>query len=142
MNEIWTKRLLLVAAAWNGIGATTSLADPANHFTQMYNVAARVDDPLLMYFFQCTWINVLAWGLAYGLAAFWPQSRAAVLVAGGAGKAVYFVACAALFATGVAKPLVMVFGIGDLAMAGLFAWALIAGRRRQRGTPDWAPEHA
>ena len=133
MNETWIKRLLLAAAAWNITGAITSLADPANHFAQMYAVAPAVaDDALLMYFYRCTWINVLAWGGAYALATFWPRSRAAVLAAGGAGKALYFIACAMLVASGVGKPLVLAFGLGDLLMAALFGWALLAQRHRDR----------
>jgi hypothetical protein len=133
MNETWTKRLLLCSAVWNITGGVTSLADPANHFARMYAMAPAVaNDPLLMYFYQCTWINVLAWGVAYALAAFWPNSRAAVLAAGGAGKAVYFLACAALVASGVGKPLVLAFGLGDLLMAALFGWALLSQRQRER----------
>jgi hypothetical protein len=133
MNETWIKRLLLVAAAWNITGAVTSLTDPANHFAQMYTVApAAANDALLMYFYQCTWINVLAWGGAYALAAFWPRSRPAVLAAGGVGKAVYFLACFALVASGVGKPLVLAFGLGDLLMAAFFGWALHSQRRRER----------
>lgn len=137
MNETWTQRLLLASAAWNITGGASSLADPANHFAQMYTVTPPADDALLMYFYQCTWINVLAWGLAYLLAAFWPQTRKAVLAAGGIGKAVYFLACAALVASGVGKPLVLAFGIGDLAMAGLFGWALVARHRSERRGPAW-----
>jgi hypothetical protein len=95
----------------------------------MYTVTPRPEDALLMYFYQCTWINVLAWGAAYLLAAFWRDSRPAVLVAGGIGKAVYFLACAGLVLSGVGKPLVLLFGLGDLVMAGLFAWAFLAQRR-------------
>jgi hypothetical protein len=129
MNETWTQRLLLASAAWNGIGALVSLADPANHFAQMYTVPVPADDRLLMYFYACTWINVLAWGLAYALAAYWKASRPAVLAAGGIGKAVYFVACLGLVASGAGKPLVLAFGLGDLALALLFAWALWSPRR-------------
>ena len=132
MNETWIKRMLLASAAWNITGAATSLADPAQHFTQMYTVTPAADDALLMFFYRCTWINVLAWGLAYVLAALWPQSRKAVLTAGAAGKAAYFVACAALFSTDVGRPLVLVFGLGDLLMAALFVWALLSQGRRER----------
>lgn len=139
MNETWIKRMLLLSAAWNITGGVTSLADPANHFAQMYTLApAAADDALLMYFYVCTWINVLAWGVAYGLAAFWPQSRAAVPAAGGAGKAAYFFACVGLVVCGVGKPLVLAFGLGDLLMAAFFALALVSQRRerkqRQEGT--------
>lgn len=137
MNERWTKRLLLASAAWNITGGVTSLADPAHHFEQMYAVAPAANDPLLTYFYQCTWINVLAWGLAYLLAAFWTRSRAAVLTAGGLGKAVYFLACASLVASGVGKPLVLAFGLGDLLMAALFAWALLSQRRSERKVGTW-----
>jgi hypothetical protein len=124
MNETWTKRMLIASAVWNLSGGITSLADPANHFAQMYTVPVQ-PDALLMYFYQCTWINVIAWGVAYLLAAIWPQHRKAVLVAGGAGKAVYFLACAALVASG-------------LAMAGLFAWALLSQSRSERRERAWA----
>jgi hypothetical protein len=128
MNDTWIKRLLLVAAAWNLVGGATSLVDPANHYAQMYTVAVPANDALLAFFYQCTWINVMAWGLAYLLAAFWPQSRPAVLVAGGIGKAVYFAACALLVSSGVGKPIVLAFGLGDLALALLFGWALLSQR--------------
>lgn len=129
MNSQWTRRLLIFAAAWNLIGGATSLADPAGHFAAMYTVAAPGDDALLMFFYRCTWINVLAWGGAYLLAAFWPSSRRAVLIAGGLGKAAYFFACAALVASGIGQPLVLVFGLGDLAMAALFGWAVVSQSR-------------
>jgi len=138
MNETWIKRMLLAAAAWNITGAATSLADPAQHFSQMYTVAPAVDDALLMFFYRCTWINVMAWGLAYLLAALWPQSRKAVLAAGGTGKAVYFVACAALVSSGVGRPLVLAFGLGDLLMAALFVWALLSQRHSGRRDATWA----
>lgn len=138
MNQTWIKRLLLASAAWNLTGGITSLADPANHFAQMYSVARPAEDVLLMYFYQCTWINVLAWGLAYLLAAFWPQSRRAVLAAGGIGKAAYFFACALLVSTGVGKPLVLAFGIGDLVMALLFGWALLSLLRSEPAVAAWS----
>lgn len=138
MNETWIRRLLLASAAWNIAGGVTSLADPANHFKQMYTVAPAANDALLMYFYQCTWINVLAWGLAYLLAALWPQSRKAVLAAGAAGKAAYFLACAALVLSGVGRPLVLAFGVGDLLMAGLFVWALRSQRSDDRRGETWA----
>lgn len=130
MNDTWTRRLLIGSAAWNLTGGATSLLDPANHFAQMYTVVPRLDDPLLMYFYQCTWINVLAWGLAYLLAAFLRGSRPAVLLAGGIGKAVYFLACAGLVLSGAGKPLVLLFGVGDLLMAALFAWSFLSLRKR------------
>ncbi len=139
MSEPWIRRLLLAAAAWNIAGAASSLADPPHHFAQMYTVPLVANDALLMYFFTCTWINVTAWGLAYGLAAWWRRSRPAVLAAGAAGKAAYFVASAALVAAGVGRPLVLVFGLGDLLMAGLFAWALHAQRRIERRDGAWQP---
>ena len=138
MNEIWTRRLLVGAAAWNLTGGVTSLADPARHFAQMYTTTPNMGDALLMYFYQCTWINVIAWGVAYLLAALWPQTRLAVLAAGGAGKAVYFIACAALVASGVGRPAVLLAGLGDLLMAGLFGWALLSALARQRREPAWA----
>jgi hypothetical protein len=139
MNAVSTRRLLLVAAVWNLVGGATSLADPARHFAQMYAVAPVPGDALLDFFYRSTWINVLAWGVAYLVAAFVPASRAAVLLAGAAGKAAYFVACVALVTSGVGRPLVLAFGAGDLAMALLFVTALLAQRR---STAPVAPRHA
>jgi len=130
MNETWTRRLLGFAAAWNLIGGIGSLIDPANHYARMYTTAPSAADALFTYFYQCTWINVIAWGLAYLHAAFSRQSRQSVLAAGAIGKAMYFVACAGLVLSGVGKPLVLFFGLGDLAMALLFAAACFSARRR------------
>ena len=118
-------------------GGVTSLAAPAHHFKQMYTLAPATNDALLMYFYQCTWINVLAWGLAYLLAAFLPQSRKAVLTAGGVGKAAYFLACVVLVASGTGRPLVLAFGLGDLLMAALFTWALLSPRRGASTSDKW-----
>lgn len=138
MNSNWIKWLLVTAAAWNIVGGAMSLADPAAHFARMYTVAPPANDALLKFFYQCTWINVLAWGGAYLLAAGWMASRRAVLVAGGAGKAAYFVACASLVASGVGQPLVLVFGLGDLAMAFLFGWAALSQERIERQGLAWS----
>jgi hypothetical protein len=73
----------------------------------MYAVAPVPGDALLDFFYRSTWINVLAWGVGYLVAAFVPASRAAVLLAGAAGKAAYFVACVALVTSGVGRPLVL-----------------------------------
>jgi len=127
VTETWTKRLLLGSAVWNIGGALVSLADPAQHLAQMFSAPAPAGlDAVALFFYRCTWINVLAWGLAYGLAACWPHSRAAVLAAGGAGKALYCAASVGLVLSGVGRPLVLVFGLADLAMALLFFWALWA----------------
>jgi predicted permease len=67
-----------------------------------------------------------------------PHSRRAVLAAGAMGKAVYFVVCAALVSAGVGGPLVLAFGLGDLLMAALFAWALLSQGRGERGDATWA----
>jgi len=134
MNSTWTQRLLLFAAAWNIIGALASMADPAHHFAQTMTVAAPLDNAVLMYFYWCTWINVLAWGVAYGLAACMPGAHVAVLAAGSAGKAGYFMATAALVAADVGKPVMLIAGIGDLVMALLFAWALLSTSRVSRTT--------
>jgi hypothetical protein len=60
-----------------------------------------------------------------------------VLIAGGAGKAAYFLACAALVEAGVGRPLVLAFGLGDLAMAFLFGWAALSQQRIERFVPTW-----
>ncbi|MEP7301333.1 MAG: hypothetical protein ABI699_07370 [Caldimonas sp.] len=128
MSESWAKRLLLVAAAWNVLGGASALIDPAQHFAQLYTASLSLTDPLQLFFYRCTWINVVAWGVAYGLAAFLPASRQAVLAAGAAGKFVYFLACAALFASGTGTAVLLAAGVFDLLLAALFVLALATGR--------------
>ena len=129
MTEAWTKRLLLAAAAWNILGGASALWDPAQHFAQLYTASLSLDDPLQLFFYRCTWINVIAWGVAYGLAAMLPSSRRVVLAAGAAGKSAYFLACAALFASGTGNGMLLAAGIVDVLRAALFVAALVSGRR-------------
>ena len=129
MNDFWQRRLLIVAAGWNVLGGSSALFDPARHFAQLFTESLSLGDPLQAFFFRCTWINVIAWGAAYLLAAFWQGSRMAVLLAGGAGKVAYCGACVALYSTGVGKPMLLAAGIVDLVLAALFAVALLSHRR-------------
>jgi len=129
MNDFWQRRLLIVAAGWNVLGGSSALFDPARHFAQMFTESLSMGDPLQAFFFRCTWINVIAWGAAYLLAAAWPGARMAVLLAGGAGKLAYFGACIALYSSGAGRTMLLVAGIVDLALAALFAVALISRRK-------------
>jgi hypothetical protein len=130
MTPLWPRILLLLAAAWNIVGGLSALLDPAQHFAQLYTAALALDDPLQAFFYRCTWINVIAWGLGYVLAAFLPPSRTAILAAGAAGKSAYFLACAALYASGIGKSGLLLAGVVDV----LFALAFLAllWRRPQR----------
>jgi hypothetical protein len=125
MNESGTKWLLVVAAAWNILGGGGALLDPAQHFAQFYTTSLSLADPLQLFFYRCTWISVIAWGVAYALAALLPQSRKAVLAAGAVGKSVYFAACVALVMSGVGKAVLLAAGVADLLFALLFAVALL-----------------
>ena len=126
MNEFWQRRMLIVAAGWNILGGSSALYNPARHFEPMYTTTLSLSDPLQAFFFRCTWINVIAWGAAYLLAAIWPWSRAAVLLAGGAGKLAYFGVCVALYSSGVGRTTLLVTGAVDLCFAILFAAALLS----------------
>jgi hypothetical protein len=119
----WAKRLLLLAAAWNILGGASALIDPATNLSQLYPGAPAVDHPVAVFFFRCTWINVIAWGLGYLIAAYVPASRQAILTAGGIGKIAYFAACLSLVANG-AKPAVAITGALDVVFAAGFAWIL------------------
>jgi len=126
MSDIWPRRLLLVAAAWNILGSASALFDPEKHFAQLFTASLSLNDPLQLFFFRCTWINVIAWGVGYSLAAFLPGARVPVLAAGAAGKLFYFAACWSAFAGGVGKPALLVAGVADLLFVGLFAFILVA----------------
>ncbi len=129
MSEFGTKWLLAVAAGWNILGGGSALLDPAQHFARLYTASLSLADPLQLFFYRCTWINVIAWGAGYALAAALPESRKVVLAAGAAGKSVYFAACVSLFLSGAGKGVLLVAGVVDLLLALLFAVALISGRQ-------------
>ncbi len=126
----WMRWSLLGAAIWNIFGGVNALADPAMHFSQLYTGQLSLSDPLQLYFFRCVWINVIAWGLGYALAAFVRGPHTAILVAGGLGKLFYCAACFALFATGMGKGMLVFAGVVDLLLGGLFATMVI----RQHGS--------
>ncbi|MES1168480.1 MAG: hypothetical protein ABUL61_04855 [Oleiharenicola lentus] len=126
--ETWVRRLLVIAAAWNLIGGASALLDPAKQFAQLFTASLDLTDPLALFFYRCTWINVMAWGVGYLLAAFLPAARLPVLAAGGTGKLFYFAACYGTFAQGAAKPALLAAGVVDVAFAALFLWLLIALR--------------
>lgn len=134
MKQSWTKWLLLIAAGWNVFGGTSALLDPAQHFAQMYTSSLSLDDPLQLFFYRGVWINVIAWGIAYFVAAMLPTARIAVLVAGAVGKSAYFFSCLLFFTSGVGQTLVWVTGGVDLIFAALFATAIF--RARTFGAPS------
>jgi len=129
MTRHWQKPMLLLAGAWNIAGGLSALFDPAKHFGQLYTVSLLMSDPLQAFFFRCVWINVVAWGAAYALAAYVPAARGAVLSAGGAGKVFYAGACFALYQTGLGKPMLLTAAAVDFVFAALFALTLYTGRK-------------
>ena len=131
MNETWRRRILYVAGALNILGGASALFDPAGHFSQLYNSRLALDNPLQAFFFRATWINVIAWGVGYVLAARNPGSRLPILAAGGAGKAAYFAACLALFFSGTGNATLLAFGVVDLVFAGFFAYVLWTAEKKR-----------
>lgn len=124
MKRNWPKWLLLIAAGWNVLGGASALLNPAQHFAQMYTGSLSLDDPLQLFFYRGVWINVIAWGIAYLVAAMLPRSRTSVLVAGATGKFGYFLACWLLFSSGVGQVLVIAAGVVDLGFVALFTLAI------------------
>lgn len=117
MNENWQRGVLIAAAAWTMIGGT----------------AALIDSPR-----DIAWIAVIAWGAAYLGAAFAPQARRVVAIAGGAGKLAYFVATAALFGQGVVSGALLATGALDLVFVALFA-AIASEPVRNQPSPQPQP---
>lgn len=124
----WARWGLLAAAAWNIVGGASALLSPQNHFGSLFQTSLPLHDPLALFFFRCTWINVIAWGVAYALAAFLPAARLPALAAGAAGKVFYFIACLAAGAAGAAQPALLAVGMIDVAFAALFAVILVNSR--------------
>lgn len=127
VNETWQRRALYVAGVWNIIGGAGALADPSGHFAQFYTTALSLQDPLQAFFFRTTWINAIAWGLAYAMAGRFAAARVAVLVAGGGGKMAYCGACVILYSSGVGNGWLLATGVADVFFAVLFAAILLRG---------------
>jgi hypothetical protein len=124
VKENWIRRFLYFVGAWNVLGGLIALADPSRHFAQLYKTSLSLNDPLQLFFFRATWINVIAWGIGYILAARYPSGRTPILLAGATGKMVYFVACLALYLSGTGGVTLLVFGIFDVIFAALFFFAV------------------
>jgi hypothetical protein len=133
----WQKPLLLAAATWNVLGGASALIDPAQHFAQMYTASLSLDQPLQLFFYRGVWINVIAWGIAYFIAAFVPTARVTVFAAGAVGKFAYFVACVALFSSGVGNAALLATGLADLVFATLFAIAVLQMRKTNDAVQRW-----
>ena len=127
MTEGWRQLVLSLAALWNLIGGIGALVDPKAHFAQLYTAQLSLDDPLQAFFYQATWINVIAWAVGYLLVARDPAGRTPVLFAGGAGKIAYFGVTLILFQSGVGTPMLLVAGLVDLVFAGLFMYIVWLG---------------
>jgi hypothetical protein len=140
VSETWRRGGLYLAGAWNIVGGLTALADPARHFAQLYGTGLSLGDPLQAFFFRATWINVIAWGVGYILAARHRAARAPVLIAGGAGKLAYSAACVSLVVSGIGGAALLVSGALDALFAGFFAavlWGRRAGPPPEGGPPGF-----
>jgi hypothetical protein len=124
MSEAWRRWGLYLAGAWNLIAGLTALADPARHFAQLYGTALSLADPLQAFFYRATWINVLAWGIGYILAARHRGGRTPILVAGGLGKLLYAGACVGLVVHGIGGAALLAAGVADVLFAAFFAAVL------------------
>ena len=126
----WTRNILYFAGAWNVIGGLSALLSPDKHFAQLYTGSLQLGDPLQAFFFRATWINVIAWGIGYILAAKLPATRQTILAAGGAGKLAYFAACFSLYRSGAGNEMLLAAGIFDVAFAALF-FSMIRGKEAE-----------
>lgn len=135
MSERWKKWILYVAGGWNILGGMSALLAPYRYFDQLYNGSMILGDPLQAFFFRASWINVIAWGIAYILAAGRAGARVPVLLAGGLGKTVYFVCCVSLFRSGVGTTTSLAFGVLDVLFALFFFYVLWSQRKADCGGP-------
>lgn len=119
-TETWARRGLYFCGAWNIAGGLSALADPSSHFAQMYGGSLSLSQPLEAFFFRATWINVIAWGIAYLVSARRAESRTAVLLAGAAGKLAYFAACMAVVQSGAGSGLLAATAAFDVVCAAFF----------------------
>lgn len=126
MKTTWQGNLLWFAAAWNVLGGVTALANPGGHYAAMFSTPAPADS-VQQFLYRCVWINVIAWGVGYAIAARVPAARLAVLAAGAAGKTAYALAALAVAGAGTGTAMLALAGVADLVFAGCFVLALRTG---------------
>ena len=128
LGDRWKRWVLYFAGLWNVTGGVNALADPSAHFAGLYNSSLALEDPIQAFFFRATWINVIAWGIGYVLAAHWSQARLPILIAGAAGKLAYFGACWALYSSGGGRTILFAVGMLDVVFAALFVYIVWSRR--------------
>jgi len=112
---------LFLAACWNVvigglIGLNLKLISPWL-FVQPHPLAAIFND-------QAFWTLVVAFGIGYGVAAFYHHRCRLFLSVGGVLKIILFSAFAYLWAEGVITTLFLMAGVGDFLWALYFFWFL------------------
>jgi hypothetical protein len=127
MTEGWRQLVLSLAAIWNLVCGIGGLVDPKSHFAQLYTAQLSLDDPLQAFFYQATWVNFIAWAIAYLLVTRDAAVRTPVLFAGGVGKIAYFGVALILYQSGVGTTMLLIAGVVDLVFAGLFMYILWLG---------------
>jgi hypothetical protein len=131
MNETLKRILLYAAGAWNVVGAASALLDPAAHFALIHGAALTLTDPVQTFFYRVTWINAIAWGVGYILAARSARDRGPILVAGGAGKLAYFGVCLQAFLAGSGTSMLLGTGLVDFVFAAAFIYLVWTRSERE-----------
>jgi hypothetical protein len=129
----WQKPALYAVGAWTAFGGISALADPGGHWATFFGGPAP--GPAIV---AIAYAQLLAWGVGYALAAHEPAARGPMLAAGAVGKALYAAITIGAFASGAGTSALLATGIGDIAIAALFAWLVWGDRRTTAPSPRQA----
>jgi hypothetical protein len=112
------KRLFLISAIWNLIGAIFGYFNTAFTFSGFFN--RELTDPLFYAIYQGAWGTTLVYFIGYLIVANNPIKHTGIVIVGGIGKIGFAISLLKFYLAGLAGPVVFIVILGDFVFALLF----------------------
>jgi len=112
------KRLFLISAIWNLIGAIFGYFNTAFTFNGFFN--RELTDPLFYAIYQGAWGTTLVYFIGYLIVAKNPLKHTGIVIVGGIGKIGFAISLFKFYMLGLSGPIVFIVIVGDFIFALLF----------------------
>ena len=119
--------LFLIAALWNLAGALPGLFAPEQMFQQEFG--RMIGDPVLVAVYRGAWGTAFLYGIGFLMVARDPVRHTGVVLMGGAGKALFALNLAFMYASGWTSDFAIVVILGDVVFVAAFLMYFRAVRR-------------
>ena len=121
--------MLIVAAAWNLVGAALVFANLSRHIALFFGRNAVIDDPIAMLNTIGFWGSVVLFGIGYLIVAANPAKNHGIIFLAIIGKVAVFLIWTWYWWRGYATALALFGGVGDLIFAVLLMFFLLRIRK-------------